>query len=115
GRAAISARDIEVKNVQIPVIRDQWELVIAGTVVHYLNGAKADFGDDALRCHQLSEAVAFTRGLRYSPTRKISDMDWQSVLDILGMNFYTIRLSDIDAARTIIVQNYGLEAVKNQL
>lgn len=115
GRAAISGKDMDAKNLQIPVIRDTWEKVIAGTAIHYLNGAKTDFADDALRCHQLSEAAAFTRALRYNPTKKISDTNWQNALDLIGENFYTISVTDIDAARDLLSSTYGMDAIKDQL
>jgi hypothetical protein len=115
GRAAISGKDMETKNAQVPVIRNTWELVIAGTILHYLNGARTNFADDALRCHQLTEAAGFTRALRYNPTKKITDAQWQTALDLIGDNFYTITLNNIDAARDLISAAYGLDALKDQL
>lgn len=115
GRAAISANDMDTKTAEIVTIRDQWELVIAGTAIHYLNGSKADFSDDALRCHQLSEAYAFVQSLRYNPTKKISDTDWQTVLDTIGLDFYSITIADIDDARNQLSTIYGLDSVKDQL
>jgi hypothetical protein len=115
GRAAISGKDMDTKNAQIPIIRDTWERVIAGTILHYLNAAKTNFADDALRCHQLSEARGFTLALRYNPTKKITDTNWQSALDLIGENFYTITLTNIDGARDVISTAYGLDALKDQL
>lgn len=115
GRASISGKDMDAKNLQVPIIRDNWERVVAGTAIHYLNGSKTDFADDALRCHQLSEAAAFTRALRYNPTKKISDTNWQNVMDFIGENYYTISITDIDAARDLLSTTYGMDAIKDQL
>jgi hypothetical protein len=115
GRAAISGKDMDAKNIQIPVIRDTWEKIIAGTAIHYLNGAKIDFADDALRCHQLSEAAAFVRALKYNPTKKITDTNWQNALNLIGGNFYTISVTNIDAARDLLAGSYGMVAIKDQL
>ncbi len=115
GRAAISHDDHTVKTAQIQVVRDNWELVIASTAIHYLNEAKADFADDALRNHTLSEAYAFVSSLRYNPTRRLSDTQLQSVLTAIGDNFYESSLAALDNARSILSNAYGLNAVKDQL
>ena len=115
GRAAITGKDMETKEAQVPIIRDTWEKVIAATVVHYLNGSKNDFADDALRCHQMSEAYAFCWSLKYNPTRKISDTQWNEALGLIGTDYYNITVTDIDAARDLLSTVYGLDSVKDQL
>jgi Domain of unknown function (DUF4856) len=115
GRAAISHDDHTVKITQVGLVRDTWELVLVGTAIHYLNEAKADFADDALRNHTLSEAVAFVKSLRYNPTRRISDAQLQAALDAIGDNFYEVSLASIDTARGILSTAYSLDAVKDQL
>lgn len=115
GRAAISGKDMETKNAQVPIIRDQWERVIAGTVIHYLNGGISDFGDDALRNHQLSEAIAFTMNLKYNPTKKITDAQIQQVLDDIGTNLYEVTIANLNQAKDLLAAVYGMESVKDQL
>jgi hypothetical protein len=115
GRAAISNDDHKTKVEQVQLVRDNWELVIAGTAIHYLNEAKADFADDALRNHTLSEAYAFASSLRYNPTRRISDAQLQSALTAMGTNFYESSLASLDNARAILSSAYGLNAIKDQL
>ncbi|MEM7036136.1 MAG: DUF4856 domain-containing protein, partial [Bacteroidota bacterium] len=115
GRAAISAGDMTTKNVARDAVRDQWERVVAGTAIHYINGGKADIADDALRNHQLSEAIAFVGALKYNPTKKISDAQIQTVLDNIGTNLYQVTAANLDAARDLLSSVYGMDDVKDAL
>ena len=65
GRAAISNDVMAVRDAQIAVINTELERLAAGTAIHYLNDAVSDFGDDALRNHELSEAKAFIQALQF--------------------------------------------------
>nr|MCU0431720.1 DUF4856 domain-containing protein [Cytophagaceae bacterium] len=63
GRAAINNGDEETRKAQVTILRNNIEKVFVGTAIHYLNDAYANASDDALRNHELSEAVAFIEGL----------------------------------------------------
>ncbi len=115
GRAAISNKDMDVKDAQVPIIRSTWELVVAGTAIHYLNGANSELADDALRNHQLSEAIAFTSALKYNVARLITDAQIQEVLDLIGTNLYEVTSSNLVAARDLLSSVYGFGNVKNLL
>lgn len=115
GRAAISNKDLDTRDEQIEIIRNEWEKVAAGTAVHYLNEAIAGFADDAIRNHTLSEAWAFIHALKYNPTQKLSNPEVEGVLDQLGDNFYTITTDNINAAKTALVSAYGFEDIQNDL
>ncbi|MFM2375868.1 MAG: hypothetical protein RLZZ165_965 [Bacteroidota bacterium] len=115
GRAAINHNDHTTKAAQIPIIRDNWERVIAATVIHELNEAKSHLADDALRNHEVSEAVAYLGALRYNPTPKISRAQYQSVLDALGTDLYLVTLNDINSARSTLASVYGMETIMDQL
>jgi hypothetical protein len=115
GRAAINNDDHDTKTEQVTLIRDNWEKVVVGMAIHELNGAKDHFTDDAVRNHEISEAIAFIRALQFSPTKKISTSQWQSALDALGTNLYAVTLSGIDSARNTLATAYGLESIKDQL
>lgn len=108
GRAAINNDDNATVNEQISIIRTNLEKVLAATAVHYLNEAKTNFSDDAVRNHTLSEALAFIRGLYYSPTKKISDTQLGQLQTYLGNNFYTVSSTDLDAAKNLLTTVYGL-------
>jgi hypothetical protein len=115
GRAAIDNDDHETKTEQVTLIRDNWEKVVAGTAVHYLNAAEEHLSDDAVRNHELSEAVAFIRALQFNPTKKITSTQIQSALDALGTNLYNVTLAGIESARNTLAGAYGLQSVVDQL
>lgn len=115
GRAAINNDDHETKAEQVPVIRDNWEKVVAACAIHELNEARSHIGDDALRNHEVSEAVAFIHSLGYNPTKKISDAQIDSLIGSFGTDLYVVTLATIDAARTTLSGIYGLDAIKDQL
>ena len=115
GRAAISNKDMDIKDQQIPIVRDTWEEVVAGTAIHYLNGGNANLADDALRNHELSEAIAFTSALKYNPTKRITDAQIQEVLNLIGTNLYEVTSADLVAARDLLSGIYGFDSVKDQL
>jgi hypothetical protein len=102
GRAAIGANDLEARDQQIATIREEWEKVVAGTAIHYINGGLANYGDDAIRNHELSEAIAFTMCLKYNPERKISIEQISEVLDLIGDNLYEVTTSDLNAAKDLL-------------
>nr|MCU0431192.1 hypothetical protein [Cytophagaceae bacterium] len=89
------------------------------TAIHYLNDAYANASDDALRNHELSEAVAFIEGLKYNPTKVISDNSLSTILNLFKSggeyDFYNISLTNIQSARDQLSEIYGLNSVKNNL
>ncbi|WKV13404.1 DUF4856 domain-containing protein [Marivirga harenae] len=115
GRAAISNQDLETRDEQIEIIRNEWEKVSAGTAVHYLNAANQAFADDAIRNHTLSEAWAFIHALKYNPNKKLSNAEIDGVLEELGDNFYEITTDNINAAKATLVEAYGFEDFQDQL
>lgn len=115
GRAAISNNDLTTRNEQIEIIREEWERVMAGTAVHYMNEAKNNFADDVLRNHQLSEGFAFITSLKYNPSKKVTNEQIQDWLDLLGDTFYEVTSANITAVRDQISATYGFDSVKEQL
>ncbi len=117
GRAAISAKDDEAKNEAASAIRPELEKVFASTAIHYLNAAMETetFGDDALRNHSLSEAVAFYRSLKYYADAKIMSSQITQVDEIIGDNFYTVSQASLEQARDLLSTIYNLDAVKEVL
>lgn len=115
GRAAISNQDLETRDEQIEIIRNEWERISAGTAVHYLNAANDAFADDAIRNHTLSEAWAFIHALKYNPSKKLSNTEIDGILEDLGTNFYEITTDNINAVKAALVEAYGFENVQDQL
>jgi hypothetical protein len=67
GRAAIVAKDYELRDAQANIIRDAVSKVIAVRAVHYLQAGKASLGSDmAGAFHDLSEGYGFVYSLRFT-------------------------------------------------
>ncbi|MFT5566801.1 MAG: hypothetical protein ACI81Y_001749 [Glaciecola sp.] len=115
GRAAIVAKDLSLRNGQIAIIRTELERMIAGTAIHYLNGAVGDFGDDALRNHQLSEAIAFIGCLPYGFETVATQQEVAACFAILGNNHYDVTITNINSVRDLIATEAGLSEYKEIL
>lgn len=115
GRAAIANDDMSEKDAQTEVIQKAWQDVCAGTAIHYLNGAKANIADDAVRNHQLSEAYAFIWSLLYNEGGDFSQSEVNELLGYLGSDFYNISVSDIDTAIEQLSSAAGLNDIKDSL
>lgn len=115
GRDAINNKDYDTRDEAIGEIRTNWELVVAGMAIHYLNGAKADIADDALRCHQLSEAAGFIWSLQFNPETKMTENDVVDLLTNYLDNLYEVSIQDLNSAIDILASTYNLQDVKDQL
>jgi hypothetical protein len=122
GRAAISNKDYNTRDEQVRLIRQELEKVAAATSIHYLNGAISNFADDAVRNHELSEAVAFIESLFFTSqeTAMITGSELEDVLGHLednegDYNFYSVEPADLQAARDKLAGYAGLENIKTVL
>lgn len=115
GRAAISNKDYATRDAQRDIIRAEWEKICAASVIHYINGAKADFVDDALRNHQLSECLGFLQSLMFNPAKKISTTKIEELIATMGNNFYEVTIDDLNTVKAELVAIYGFEAIKDVL
>jgi len=115
GRAAIAVNNIAVRDAQRVILRDELQKVVAGTAIHYLNGSVADFGDDALRNHQLSEAIAFIGGLPYGYQSIADQSQVAQWLIAIGDDLYNVTVADLLAVRDEIAALADLESIKEQL
>ncbi|MFK8058287.1 MAG: DUF4856 domain-containing protein [Saprospiraceae bacterium] len=117
GRAAISAKNLTVRDEQITTVREKWELVSAATAIHYLNGGLANPDDQARRLHAISEAIAFGWSLQFNEATRISRTEVNSWLEgfagssvITEMNLYNTTDAQLEEARRVLVEAYGLES-----
>lgn len=115
GRAAIANDDHATKIEMRDIIIAELERVAAGTAIHYLNGAHANFTNDAKRNHELSEAIAFLYCLRYNTSTTISYQEVQAILDTIGDNCYDVTMADLMSARDALSAHFGMDAVKDVL
>lgn len=113
GRAAINNNDHDAKWEAVKEIRKGWELTFVTTAIHYLNLAKANYTDDAMRTHTLSECYGFLWSVQFNPDK--TGTIYQEALDKLGDNFWTITIADIDAVKEILAKGYNLENIANDL
>jgi len=112
GRAAISNKDEIARIAAVTEIKNLWEKVIVGAALYYINSARKDIADDALRNHQLSEAVAFIGCLKYNDERRILDTEVTKILDEIGGNLYATTAPKLTDAATSLASVYGLDATK---
>jgi len=115
GRAAISAKNYTLRDEAISEAREAWELVSAGTAIHYLNGSIDNIGDDLVRNHELSEAWAFVNSLKYNPEKRITLAEIDEIQEKIGDNLYEATVADLQAARDQLAAIYGLDSVKSIL
>ncbi|MFK8005571.1 MAG: DUF4856 domain-containing protein [Saprospiraceae bacterium] len=121
GRAAISAKDIVARDEAIETVRTEWELVIAGTAIHYLNSGLANFDDLAIRSHGLSEAIGFIYSLQFSPTKSITNTQIEELLTLVGgsasildSDLYNVTETNLNSAKDKLADWYGVEDKKDE-
>lgn len=115
GRAAISNQDYTTRDQAAKEVRQYFEKVIASTAVHYLNEAKANIADDAVRNHALSEAIGFINALKYNSDKLITNTQLDAVLNYIGTNLYEVVITDLDNARNELSTIYEFDSVKDVL
>tara|TARA_B100000809_G_scaffold215432_1_gene220644 strand:+ start:293 stop:1510 length:1218 start_codon:yes stop_codon:yes gene_type:complete len=119
GRAAIVSQDYTARDVQVTIIRNELEKVVAGSAIHYLNSAKSNIANNVARNHSLSEAYAFLEGLKYGYNSinsvGMTSAQIDSALSNFENDFNTVTLANINSAIDLIASNTGLESVKGSL
>lgn len=115
GRAAINNKDYSTRDTQIDIIIAEIEKVMAASAISYLNQAKTNFADNAIRCHTLSECYGFVYGFKFNAKKKITNEQIINLLNIIGNNNYTITLTQIEELKTGLAEIYDLTAVKDIL
>ena len=109
-RAAISENDYSTRDNQITIIRNNWELINAANVVHYINKVNGDISSGNLgdKYHHWSEGKAFVMCFKYNIGKKISDADLTRVDNAFGANPGVVKTtSDFDSALQILKDTYG--------
>lgn len=96
GRAAVTNKDIETRNTQIAIIRNELQKVVIASAISYFKEAKSNLPNDAIRNHSLSEAVTFVNAIQYSFLPALSDAERNSLITSIGDNFYNVKSTDID-------------------
>lgn len=119
GRTAIVNKDYTERNTQRDVLYATLELLAAATAVHYINDTKKAFsqGQQGEVFHVLSEAYAFVRALQFSPKKKITQAQINTILKTnFGENFWNTTAAGLDQAKATLVSIYSeLNSVKDDL
>ncbi len=108
GRAAITNKDAAGRDQARDIVVATWEKVAAARCITYLKGAKTNITDDAVRSHNLSEAIGFVKAFRYNPSKTITDTEISNLEGFIGTNFYTISITDIDNAINALATKFSL-------
>ena len=123
GRFSISNKNYTDRDAAAAQLRKEYELIMATTAIHYINGGISNFGDDAIRNHELSEAYAFIASLHYNSDKLISDADLALVQDYFREDMgghkvpslLNVTVTSLNEAKDKLSTVYGLDAVKDQL
>lgn len=121
GRAAISAKDLVARDEAIETVRDNWELVIATTAIHYINSGLENLADHARRGHALSEAIGFIYSLQFSPTKTITNAQIEELITLIGgsasileSDLYNITETDLQSAKDKLADWYNVADKKDE-
>ena len=121
GRAAIVAKNYELRDQQVEVIREAISKVIAVRAVYYLQSGKEQLAKDdkGAAFHDLSEAYGFIYSLRF--TQKASEKNPHLAVDEInkivadlqeGDGFWTITAEALDEMSKKIATAYGFDVSK---
>ena len=126
GRVAIGQDNLTDRDQAIYEIRKNWEILVAGTAIHYLNAAIASYnsGDTGKYHHQLSEAYMFIHSLKFGA--RTSSLTTLAIDDLListfgstsplSIDLYQCSLTQLENLKSAIVQSIAeLAPHKDQL
>lgn len=114
GRAAIVAKNYDVRDAQADIIREAVSKIIGIRAVYYLQQAKASLGTDyASAFHDLSEGYGFILALRFTRNPStgapyVSADDVESYLSELmeGNGFWDVTSDQLDTMSEAIATNF---------
>lgn len=109
GRAAISNKDNTARDEAKTVVLQTWEKIGAARFITYVKSAKTNFADDAVRNHNLSEAVGFIHAFKYNPSKTITDTQINQLLGYFGNNLYNVTTTNMDNAISLMASIFSLD------
>ena len=115
GRAAIVAKNYEVRNAQAQIIREKISEIIAVRAVYYLQQGKASLGTDwASAFHDLSEGYGFIYSLQFTrkprtnePYFTKSEVDAFITTLMTGNGFWDITAAQLDTMSNTISAEFN--------
>jgi hypothetical protein len=109
GRFAIDKGNTNERDVAIAQVRSNYELVIGASAIHYVNSARSNIADVALRNHALSEAYAFVYSLKFNVERSFTTSQIDAMLALFGESLYDISINDMDVIKETLATGLGIE------
>ncbi|WP_053972533.1 DUF4856 domain-containing protein [Mangrovimonas sp. ST2L15] len=124
GRAALVAKDYDLRDTQADIIRTQLSKVLAVRAVHYLQGGKGAIadGDMALAFHELSEGFGFLYSLQFTrdPNTDAPYFSHEEVMAYVteltsGNGFWEVSSETLDTISAEVAArfNFSVEAAAN--
>ncbi len=115
-RAAITNKDMVVKNQQREILYTELEKLVAACIIHYVNEVSVETNQGNI-LHALSELCGFMQGLKYNTVekRKITNSELTVLFNHLGTNLWNVTSNHLNAIKDDLAARYGLTAVKNTL
>jgi hypothetical protein len=115
GRAAISAKDKPTFVAQAKIIITAMEKLTAAAALQEVKEAKESISDNILRNSRVSEMYGFVYSLKYNPKRVVTDAQYNAFLALFPKSFYDLTLTDVNAIRDAVANQYGFNDVKDIL
>lgn len=116
GRAAIVAKNYEVRDEQVQIVREAISKVIAVRAVHYLQAGKTKLAENdmAAACHQLSEGFGFIYSLQFTrqPNTNTPYFSHEEVTDYVtelmtGNGFWDVTDATLDSISEDIASRFN--------
>lgn len=109
GRAAIGNSDYTARDEQIDIIKENWDNIIAATVVHYINDVLSELDANTSITTHWAEATGYLSMIQYNSTNKLGTANINTIKGYFGANPYANSNleNDLVAARDIIKNAYG--------
>jgi hypothetical protein len=115
GRAAISNKDVQTMKEQATIIAQTFERLTGAAALQEVKEVKESINDNIARNSRLSECYGFIHSLKYNPLKKITDAQIDAILALFPKNFYDLTLTQLDAIRDTVAQQYDFNDVKDIL
>jgi len=111
GRTAIVNNDFVTLEAQKAIIYEQFETAVAATVIHYINESITDLNNAEIGSlfHHASEGYGFALGLKYSPVKKITDSQYNDLVNVgfgTNGNFWSMSVESLNSAKSILISAY---------
>ena len=107
-RAAISNIDYPKRNTAITTIKDNWEEIIAATVIHYINEVKSDISSGSTSLNQhWAELSGYFNMIPHRTDNKLGSSTIATINGYIGKKPADATATNLDKAAQLIQVAYG--------